>query len=445
MVFVLVVAAAVVTLLDGDVANRLSLPWAPNAPRSDEPSARPVSLSIKSADGGGHVKPQAVSAALAKTVGAKQLGKVSGVVVDPETGETLWQQDPAKPLPPASTTKLLTASAALLSLPASTTLKTTVVAGQKPGEVVLVAGGDLTLASGSKGLYPGAARLDDLARQVRKASGGKVSEVSVDTSLYDPAPRAPGWSPSDAPSTYAAPMAPVMLDGGRQNPTDPEGQRSAKPVDDVASELAKRLGASVGTVGLKAPKGAKRLGQVSSAPLPELIETALQDSDNVLAETIARQVAIKAGQPASFAGGAKATLAVLRKNGFDTGGVTLADGSGLSRNDKVPARLLTSILAEAAGKGSHSAKLRPLLSGLPVAGGTGTLADRFDKASAKGGRGWVRAKTGTLSAVNTLAGDVLDDDGDVLVFAFMSSGTNPADARPALDDVAAALRQCGCR
>ncbi|MGH3869063.1 MAG: D-alanyl-D-alanine carboxypeptidase, partial [Pseudonocardiaceae bacterium] len=88
--------------------------------------------------------------------------------------------------------------------------------------------------------------------------------------------------------------------------------------------------------------------------------------------------------------------------------------------------------------------LRPLLVGLPVAGGSGTLADRYHGPAA-GGRGWVRAKTGTLTGVNSLAGIVLDAEGRVLVFALLSNGPNPVSVRPRLDTLAAGLRSCGCR
>ena len=87
--------------------------------------------------------------------------------------------------------------------------------------------------------------------------------------------------------------------------------------------------------------------------------------------------------------------------------------------------------------------LRPLLVGLPVAGASGTLADRYHGPSAPG-RGWVRAKTGTLTGVNSLAGTVLDTDGRMLVFALLSNGPNPASVRPRLDALAAELRSCGC-
>ncbi|HEX8866844.1 MAG TPA: D-alanyl-D-alanine carboxypeptidase, partial [Lentzea sp.] len=75
----------------------------------------------------------------------------------------------------------------------------------------------------------------------------------------------------------------------------------------------------------------------------------------------------------------------------------------------------------------------------------GTLAGRYG-GNASAGKGWVRAKTGTLTGVNALAGVVVDVDGRVLVFAFMSaSNGDPETAvRPALDVMAAALRGCGC-
>ena len=122
-------------------------------------------------------------------------------------------------------------------------------------------------------------------------------------------------------------------------------------------------------------------------------------------------------------------------------------GSGLSPNDKVPTKLLADVLAAAAkpdASDPKTAKLRPLLTALPVAGGSGTLAGRYEQWGADG-RGWVRAKTGTLTSVNSLAGVVVAADGRLLVFAFISlSGENFQLVRGALDQLAAALRTCGC-
>ncbi|MBR7678233.1 D-alanyl-D-alanine carboxypeptidase, partial [Streptomyces daliensis] len=82
----------------------------------------------------------------------------------------------------------------------------------------------------------------------------------------------------------------------------------------------------------------------------------------------------------------------------------------------------------------------------PVAGFTGTLEERYGDEQNKPGAGLVRAKTGTLTGINTLAGTVVDADGRLLAFAFMTSGTKDAEgAKNALDRMASALANCGCR
>ncbi|HEY2723353.1 MAG TPA: D-alanyl-D-alanine carboxypeptidase/D-alanyl-D-alanine-endopeptidase [Pseudonocardiaceae bacterium] len=378
-------------------------------------------------------------------------GTLSGRVVDPDAGTVLWQRSPSTALTPGSTAKLLTVSAALLTLDHNATFHTKVVAGAQPGTVVLVGGGDPTLSSepaGVESVYPGAARLDDLVAQVRAASPVPVRQVLVDVSRYSGDAFAPGWSPGDVAGGDFAPIEPVMLDGGRADPRQVDSPRAAHPASAAAAELARRLGADPGSVAVgTAPPGARVLGDVSSASVEELVTNLLNISDNVLAEALARQVAIATGAPPSFSGASSAVLSVLRQHGFHAGGTTMVDGSGLSVNDAVSAELLTELLSAAAGPDTsrqRTVELRPLLGGLPVAGGTGTLADRYEGSSAEG-RGWVRAKTGTLTGVSSLAGTVLDADGRVLVFALLSNGPNPADVRPRLDTLAAALRPCGCR
>jgi D-alanyl-D-alanine carboxypeptidase/D-alanyl-D-alanine-endopeptidase (penicillin-binding protein 4) len=354
-------------------------------------------------------------------------------------------------VPPASTTKVLTAAAALLALDHAATLSTKVVAGDQPGTVVLVGGGDPTLSSlpvGKESVYPRAAHLDDLVAQV-KATGSRVTKVLIDQNRYTGDALAPGWSPVDIGGGSVAPIVPAMLDGGRANPLAYEGSRSGNPAHDLAAALARKLGADPATVQAgTAPPGARVLGEVQSAPVQDLVANFLMISDNVLAEAIGRELARVSNKEQSFAGTTAAVLGTLQQHGFDTTGAELADGSGLSTTDKVPARLLTDVLKIAAGPDAadpRTAKLRPLLEGLPVGGGSGTLSDRYATPGSVSGKGWVRAKTGTLANVNTLAGVVLDADGRLLVFALMSTGSVSTDARPALDTIAATLRGCGCR
>lgn len=446
---VLVIVVGVALALP-PVSNRLGLPWAPNFPKADTPEPAAVTLALQPPSAQAPTPTSAgISAALAGPAADPALGTLAGIVIDPATGATLWNHNSTQLLTPASATKLLTTSAALLKLDHGLQIPTKVVQGSSPDTAVIVAGGDVTLSAlpdGQDSVLPGAAHLDDLVQQVKQASGGTIRRVQIDLSLFSGPLTGPGWAGNDAPSTYAAPIQPAMLDAGRPNPKVDEVMRSADPAGTLLQTFAQRLGATAAGQ-TTAPQDAKVLGEVRSAPLTELVDNLLQISDNTLAEAVGRQTAIASGAPATFAGVAQTTLNVLAQNGFDVSGVTLNDGSGLSTLNKVSPRLLAQLITVAAApddKDPRTAKLRPLLEGLPVAGGSGTLAGRYEDPDSSAGKGWVRAKTGTLSGVNTLAGVVLDKDGRVLVFAFMSNGSDITAARPALDALAATLRGCGC-
>jgi D-alanyl-D-alanine carboxypeptidase/D-alanyl-D-alanine-endopeptidase (penicillin-binding protein 4) len=391
-----------------------------------------------------------VAAVITKLAGSSDLGTVTGMVADPATGEVLWSRNPDKAMPPGSTTKLLTCAAALLTLSPTTRIQTRVVAGSTPDSVVLVGGGDPTLSAldkDSESVYPGAATLDSLAEEVRYAHPGPIHTVTVDIGRFTGEGMAPGWDTSDIAGGNITPIGPLILDGGRSKPDELDPPRTATPALDAGKALAQRLGADPATVAVgSAPTGAAVLGEVGSPPVADLVETTLRISDNVRAESLARQVALARGVDPSFAGAAGAVRDSLAAAGFDVSGVSTADGSGLSTEDRVPARLLGQILTAASGPASdqRAARLRPLVTGLSVAGGDGTLDDRFT-GDASAGRGFVRAKTGTLTGVSALAGVVTDADGRLLSFAYLTSGTSPAVARPRLDALAAALRECGCR
>lgn len=436
------------------VSNRLALPWAPNAPKGDIPKPAGVSRVLHGPDVNGVAPTKSgLAAALKGPAGSADLGTLTGVVVDAATGDLLWDKNSGTPLTPASTTKILVVAAALLGLDHGTQLSTKIVQGPDPGTVILVAGGDPSLTALPMGtdspLYPGSAHVDDLVAQVKKAGGGKISKVQLDVSMFKGPTSAKGWDPEDtaAGNTYMAPVFPVMADGGRPDPKNDHSPRIANPATALTQKIAGKLEAQAGST-VTAPKDAKVLAEVKSPPLPELTNSLLQLSDNMLADALARRIALAKGGEASFVGGAAATMDVLKQAGFDLTGVQLNDGSGLSDQNKIPAKVLGEILAVAAapdGQDPRTAKLRPLLAGLPVAGGSGTLEKRYGDPSSSAGKGWVRGKTGTLSGVNTLAGVVLDTDGRMLVFALMSAGSDQDKGRAALDVVAATLHKCGCR
>ncbi|WP_280233420.1 D-alanyl-D-alanine carboxypeptidase/D-alanyl-D-alanine-endopeptidase [Nocardia cyriacigeorgica] len=420
-----------------------------------------------------------LAAALAPVVSNPDLGGFAGSVTDADTGTVLWSAEAAKPMVPSSTAKILTTAAALLTLPENQRVETTVVAGAAPGEIVLVGGGDPTLTAqpDGKGYYPDGPKLSDLVDQIRSAQI-PIDSIVVDTSRYSGPTMAQGWEPIDIPGGSIAPIDPVMLDGGRLDPLVEYAPRSTTPGLDVGRRLAAELGLDPEQVRPgTASAGAKQIASVSSAPLGQRLHAMMVHSDNVLAETIGREIALATGGPASFAGAAAAVRATLERAGFDLTGVTMHDTSGLSVDDRIPAQILDRILATAArddevaeqpsptgapslrpgsivrpgastGKSADdepdlSATLAPLLDDLPVAGATGSLAARYVVRD-RDGAGWVRAKTGTLSVASTLVGYVLDSDGRVLTFALMSSDRPPEVSRPALDAIAATLRNCGC-
>jgi D-alanyl-D-alanine carboxypeptidase/D-alanyl-D-alanine-endopeptidase (penicillin-binding protein 4) len=377
-------------------------------------------------------------------------GAIAASVVDAATGEPLLEQRASVAVVPASTAKIATAVAALTALEPTARLSTVARAGAAPGEVVLVGGGDVLLASPSApAAYPQPARLADLAREVRAAlAGAPVTRVLVDDTAYVGPRLGPGWKPTYVSAGDVAPVSALSLDGGRARPgTSP---RVADPALVAGRALAALLGAPSAVARGTAPQGAPLLGAVESPPVPQLVEAMLIRSDNDLAESLARQVALSQGQPASFAGAAAAVATVLdgvlADMGTAPGAVRLSDGSGLSRLNRLQPGALTRLLA-AVASGDHP-RLTPVLSGLPVAGFDGTLGRRYRTGPSVPAAGVVRAKTGTLNGVSALAGLLRTADGRLLAFDVTADavplGATRA-AERALDRLAAGIAGCGCR
>jgi D-alanyl-D-alanine carboxypeptidase/D-alanyl-D-alanine-endopeptidase (penicillin-binding protein 4) len=371
-------------------------------------------------------------------------------VVDVATGRSLYGHGKDSPTLPASTNKLTTAVAVLAVRGPNYRIPTKAVAGNSPGEVVLVGGGDPTLAINKTGSYPGAARLDRLAAQVKNALGGTApTKVTVDSSLFTGPVYGP-WDGDIAYNGYAGPAVALMTDGARVNPKQvkPPAARYKQPDIAAGQAFAKALGLPTAAVARgTVPAGARQLGQVRSVPIGRMVEVMLAESDNVIAEMLSRQVALAKNQPASYAGAAKAVKGVLTGLGLPATEIKLSDGSGFSRADRLTPSLLTDLLRLAADP-AHP-ELHGVFSGLPVAGWSGTLRERYREpaAGSQAGAGLVRAKTGTLRGVNAIAGIVLDADGRLLAFAVMADAVQVGQdaAQNALDRIAAKLATCGCR
>ncbi|WP_433298860.1 D-alanyl-D-alanine carboxypeptidase/D-alanyl-D-alanine endopeptidase [Actinoplanes sp. CA-030573] len=467
-VLVLVLGVGVAALVrPGPIKNLLaggSTPSPARATLAPDPEPTPV---LVAASGGTQPDPARIKVALDPLVSSAALGTtVHAAVLDVASGQVLYARDADVPTTPASTTKLLTAATVLASRGPGYRIGTTAVAGREPGEVVLVGGGDPTLSVDGNQLFPGAARLDRLAGQVKKALGATpVTSVAIDTSLFSGPETGTGWASDDiSPLGQVARIQPLMTNGGRIKPIHNEhggDPRFADPALSAGKAFAKLLGAPAASVkrdkapeapAASAPASAAaapiapgtRLGLVQSAPLVQITDWMLEQSDNTLAEVMARQVALANGKPATFDGATDAIIAKLRQMGLPGDEADLYDGSGLSRHNGISPTLLTQVLALAAS--GKLPEITGMLGGLPVAGWSGTLADRFvSPRPNQVGQGVVRAKTGTLSGVNTMAGQLVTKDGRLLVFAIMASGSaNAFTAKAALDKVPARLVTCGC-
>jgi D-alanyl-D-alanine carboxypeptidase/D-alanyl-D-alanine-endopeptidase (penicillin-binding protein 4) len=386
------------------------------------------------ADGSSAPLPAGLSADLAEKLdpllSADGMGPVrTGAVVDVGTGTVLYDHKDGTATTPASTTKLATATAALGTLGPQKRLTTRVVA-TGPGEVVLVGGGDPTLELG---------RLATDTAKALKATGRTEISLGYDTSLYS----GPTLHPIGR-NDNLAPVTALMADEGRlDTSTSGPAPRQWDPAVTAAGDFAQLLGKQGITVtgtpherdGRNGVTAGTTLATHTSAPLADLVEQMLTNSDNDLAEALARQVAIAGGQPASFSGGAAAIRAALVRYGVPLPQASFHDGSGLDHDDRLAPLTLARLLALAASP-EHT-ELRSILTGIPVADFTGTLATRFQGSPAAG---LVHAKTGTLTGTNTMAGTVVTPQGRLLAFSFMTQGGyDPAGTETALDHLAAAV------
>ncbi|MCL3861446.1 D-alanyl-D-alanine carboxypeptidase/D-alanyl-D-alanine-endopeptidase [Actinotalea sp. K2] len=392
-------------------------------------------------------------AALATALAADpRMGTSVGIhVVDQLTGEVLADVSGAAPRIPASTAKVLTAVAAVDALGSDRTLATRVVQAG-PGRIVLVGGGDVMLAAGTgdPDAINGRAGLATLAAATARnlvLAGTTEVQVSFDDTLFSGPTASPGWAPTDLTGGFVAPVTALAVNIAKTR-EEPYPPRVADPSRSAADTFAAALAAEGVTVTgsvsrATAPADALLLGTVESATIGEIVRYTLHTSDNTVAEVLGRLVAIEAGLPGSFEGATRAVVSRIGGLGLDTSQTVLGDCSGLADGSLVPASVLTGLIRLTAG--DREPDLRPVAVDLPVSGWQGTMADRLGGLPA---HGLVRAKTGSLRGVTSLAGTVLTQDGRQLVFAVLADATPPggqAAPRNAIDAFVQDLAGCGCQ
>jgi serine-type D-Ala-D-Ala carboxypeptidase/endopeptidase (penicillin-binding protein 4) len=390
-------------------------------------------------------------------------GEQVAVLVVDEFGREVVAHDPDVPVLPASTLKIVTAAAALVTFGPearfTTRIETTApidADGVVRGDLVLVGTGDPVLATPEYGrwIYPSRPRtpFEDLAAQVAAAG---ITEVTGDVvgvvERFEGPLIASGWPDryfSDFDARFAdglsvdagvrtivtypevededgaadgqeAPDAPAdedAEDGGDGADAEPTGppivriEHTRNPAEHAVNELIRLLGAhdievtGQGRVGAPVAASVGRLATVSSPPLEEILRFAVQRSDNQITDALFRAVGRQRTGVGSFASGERALKQVLERLGIATEGTVFADGSGLSRDDRATARLLVEL-----DRAMHASRHAPTWASLmAVMGESGTLQSRLANTVAAGR---FLGKTGTLRDVTALTGAVVGEDG----------------------------------
>jgi D-alanyl-D-alanine carboxypeptidase/D-alanyl-D-alanine-endopeptidase (penicillin-binding protein 4) len=350
-------------------------------------------------------------------------GRVSVQVTDLRARRTVVALRARRSRPLGSTTKLLTAAAALRLLGPGYVLGTELLrsapidaAGVLPGDLILRGGGDPLL---------GDAQLSELADQlagVREVTGAIVG----DESRFDAIRTGPSGDGAFDPE-LGGPLSALAYERGAQvhgGPPQADPARAAAARFDDVLEARGVVIRGVPRAGV-APAGAALLTSADSAPLAELLEAMLKPSDDWIAEMLTKGLA---PAPGSTAAGA----AIVRREAARLGArASLVDGSGLDPRDRGSAAGLVSLLR-------RMSRVDAFFSALALPGRPGTLHDRLTTGRA---RRHCRGKTGTLPSgrVSVLAGYCEGRNGHTYAFAVMAQGAAVSRARVAQDRVARAL------
>lgn len=354
-------------------------------------------------------------------------GATSVSIRESSTNTVLASRAPTAARIPASVTKLFTTSTALLADGPKAVLTTELRvdgtiddAGVLGGDLIVRGAGDPSLSLAGIATLAAAAKRAGITR----IDGTLRADLA-------------GWTADQGtPLTGGAYNREI---GGRLGAlVVSRGFASATVSDPTRQVLVKlrdamRSGGLEGPVrfGVAAPSGAgtQVIGQVRSPTIAQLAAATNGPSDNFYAEQLLRGIGARHGAAGTTSAGLAAQRARLAALGIRP---RLADGSGLSRGNRVAPTTVVRLLDVMAARTEGTA----LRASLPLAGSTGTLAGRM-RGTAAAGR--CRAKTGTLSNVSALAGWCTTIGKRTVTFAILMNGVSVPAARRRQDAILAAI------
>ncbi|QIZ76603.1 D-alanyl-D-alanine carboxypeptidase/D-alanyl-D-alanine-endopeptidase [Ferrimonas lipolytica] len=418
-------------------------------------------------------------------------GSEMGFILTNTAGTVLAEHNADNMMLPASTLKLVTATAAWLELGPDFRYHTRVFTGEvnngvAEGDLIIQMSGDPTFSR---------ADLYQLLKQVQLQGIHTIKgQLIFDDQLFYGYDRAKGWPWDDLGVCFSAPASAVMLDGNCvhvalepkaghiavnksahiplniESNVRYEPMSSFCPLELNVDHQVYRLSGCTNkktnlALALDEPEDYVRkviyqqlqqlnislegdpdqqqavtsqVGLHRSATLPKLLTLVLSNSDNLVSDSILRTLGARKYNVGSFQAGISAMRDSLKINlDMDLGSSDLYDGSGLSRYNLISPRTLATLLSS----WQQDPRLQPLNDMLPIAGQTGTL--RYRKSTAKL-NGKLKAKTGTFKQVANLAGIITTKDDQQLVVVQFVNGINgnSADAKAQVSEFEQALLQC---
>jgi D-alanyl-D-alanine carboxypeptidase/D-alanyl-D-alanine-endopeptidase (penicillin-binding protein 4) len=374
------------------------------------------------------------------------------LIVNPETGDTLYSRNAGKLFMPASNQKILTSAVALAQLGPDYRYRT-VIAKRGPlkdsvltGDLIVIGRGDPTMSDRVHG--SAAAAMAAIADSIKARGITRVTGVlkqggnAFPDSIYGY-----GWEWDDISGESGAPIDELLYNEGMV-------QRAAKISGrDTVISVATRTPGYVylsALYGALSQRGVRIEGLVDltadsltvpydtvyvieSPPLREILKFFMKPSQNQIGEALLKTIGLEKTGIGSADAGAEVISTQLRDWGVDSTEVVVYDGSGLSRHDLVTPRTFVKVLSAM----RKDTAFTVYYDAFPIAGVDGTIRSRMKGTPAENN---LRGKTGTIEFVRSLSGYVDTADGQKLVFSFLSNHfTTPVSEITRVQDAVGAL------